>query len=153
MSLQDRPKSAKNRRLRTATHKVTDPRFATGRTATVREEESISDDFQNLDIDDELQSVVVPPPAAAEVEVRKTSPASVTSSASSSTYDSLMTFEGVQKASALRVLAKTLDRQRDVAATKITDDGVVDVSYRKTAVAAPRKLRPLEQMRQYSGPF
>ena len=76
------------------------------------------------------------------------------------TYDSLMTFECAQKASALRVLAKTLDRQRDVmqashnttATSPSNPSGESDSSSRKTVhVNHPRKLRPLG--REYSGPF
>lgn len=78
-------------------------------------------------------------------------------------YDSLVAFECMQKASALRVLAKTLDRQRDVSMASGSNAGTnesVDIAasellpgYRKTSNSSsvPRKLRPLG--REYSGPF
>lgn len=67
-------------------------------------------------------------------------------------YDSLVTFECIQKASALRVLAKTLDRQRDVSSINQNSSESSDVEqHHRSSTAQPRKLRPLA--REFSGPL
>ena len=155
-----RPKSANpNRRLRTATHKVNDPRVRPG--PSDREEEfnynlNESCPLTVWNTPDSLDDIEEPHQlnrSSASKQQRHTpSPTS-----SSSTYDSLMTFECIQKASALRVLAKTLDRQRDVlqqaggtgnGSSTAGESGTNDS--RKTT-PPPRKLRPLG--REYSGSF
>ena len=69
-------------------------------------------------------------------------------------YDSLVTFECIQKASALRVLAKTLDRQRDVSSNQNATESSSEVEHQtshRSSTAQPRKLRPLA--REFSGPL
>lgn len=70
-------------------------------------------------------------------------------------YDSLVTFECIQKASALRVLAKTLDRQRDVSSNQNAIESSSEVEHHqsshRSSTAQPRKLRPLA--REFSGPL
>lgn len=173
-----RPKSANpNRRLRTATHKVTDPRTRPEQPSLVSDQSyqqeestylaetcplSVWTGLEPLDID---EAVVLSPtePASGGIGRRNggAKPLQRQTPSPTSTYDSLMTFECAQKASALRVLAKTLDRQRDVmqasnngnsnpvSATAAT--GEPDSSSSRKTTTPPRKLRPLG--REYSGPF
>ena len=148
-----RPKSANpNRRLRTATHKVTDPRIRPEQqqpTADESTEQSpLSVWTEPLDIDDAVAEPVSRRSGAKPLQRQTPSP--------TSNYDSLMTFECIQKASALRVLAKTLDRQRDVMQSSSTGGNPAaseSSDSRKTTPppVGPRKLRPLG--REYSGPF
>ena len=156
MASRERPKSANpNRRLRTATHKVTDPRI-------VAQPETISDDLERLDIDREDYnqcpvSQISPSSSTDAVSEanRTTRRYSVATVRPAAAYDSLLTFECIQKASALRVLAKTLDRQRDVAATQTDPPAsgngeTAEMAYRKTT-PPPRKLRPIQ--RELSGSY
>ena len=154
-----RPKSANpNRRLRTATHKVTDPRIRPDQPVVLDSPQDSS--YLNescpltvwasepLDIDD-----ISAPSESGGVGRRSGSkPLQRQTPSPTSNYDSLMTFECVQKASALRVLAKTLDRQRDVMQASGTggNSSAGDSDSRKTT-PPPRKLRPLGG--EYSGPF
>ncbi len=95
--------------------------------------------------------------------------------APSTYYDSLLTFECIQKASALRVLAKTLDRQRNVAVTAApppsasaaaaasaslgvgvgvapaSAESAPQVLFRKMVPPPPRKLQPIQ--RRLSGSY
>jgi hypothetical protein len=160
-----RPKSANpNRRLRTATHKVTDPRVRPDPLPTADREEEFNYNLNEScplsvwNTPDSLEDIDEPPgqnrssASTASKQQRQTpSPTS-----SSSTYDSLMTFECIQKASALRVLAKTLDRQRDVlqqssGANGSNTPGESATNDSRKTTPPPRKLRPLG--REYSGPF
>lgn len=158
-----RPKSANpNRRLRTATHKVTDPRVRPEQPAAEREESS---EYHNLNeslsvwTNDSLLEEVDPGQQQQRPSAASGSKQQRTPSPTSSTYDSLMTFECIQKASALRVLAKTLDRQRDVLQQASSSSSGGNGSSTATGDSAdsrkttppPRKLRPLG--REYSGPF
>lgn len=158
-----RPKSANpNRRLRTATHKVTDPRVRPEQPSATPDVQPCSDEFSSYmtehcplsvwtnsdsslleDIDD-FQEPIGQRSSGVPKQRRTPSPIS------SSTYDSLMTFECIQKASALRVLAKTLDRQRDVL-QQASGGGHAESSDSRRTTPPPRKLRPLG--REYSGPF
>jgi hypothetical protein len=151
-----RPKSANpNRRLRTATHKVTDPRVRPGDpppSTSERDEEfshfNAAESVWNAD--NSLDDIIDEPSAARPSAVNKQRQTPSPTSAASTTYDSLMTFECIQKASALRVLAKTLDRQRDVLQQASGSTAGESADSRKTTTP-PRKLRPLG--REYSGPF
>ncbi|EFX82938.1 hypothetical protein DAPPUDRAFT_100812 [Daphnia pulex] len=158
-----RPKSANpNRRLRTATHKVTDPRVRPEQPAAERGEES--SEYHNLNeslsvwTNDSLLEEVDPGQQQQRPSAASGSKQQRTPSPTSSTYDSLMTFECIQKASALRVLAKTLDRQRDVLQQASSSSGgngsstaTGDSADSRKTTPPPRKLRPLG--REYSGPF
>ncbi|KZS16187.1 Uncharacterized protein APZ42_018117 [Daphnia magna] len=161
-----RPKSANpNRRLRTATHKVTDPRVRPEQPSANPDVQSSPDEFSNYvsescplsvwtnsdsslleNIDDFHEPIGPQQQRSSGVSKQRRTP----SPTSSPTFDSLMTFECIQKASALRVLAKTLDRQRDVLQQASVGSHGETTDSRKTT-PPPRKLRPLG--REYSGPF
>lgn len=163
-----RPKSANpNRRLRTATHKVTGPR--TRPDLSLYQQQSSS--FDSVE-DPCFLDPQVPCPSPLETEpnghhancTRRLSAGVLQQQQQqqtpSPTYDSMMTFECIQKASALRVLAKTLDRQRDVmqastgnpnapivldpASLTTGSSSPTELPYRKLSTP-PRKLRPLER--------
>jgi len=66
----------------------------------------------------------------------------ITKISSPTPYDSLVTFECIQKASALRVLAKTLDRQRDVSSSNqnATESSSSEVEHHRSSTAQPRNV-------------
>ena len=164
MSGQERPKSANpNRRLRTAKHHQLVMASVGGTLSRVdmnpeeiAEEEQVLEPAVRTDsrIDDsEDKSVRV----ASAAFSRRLAASQIPPPPPTQACDSMLTFECVQKASALRVLAKTWDRQRDVAATRISDASASASADRVGSVAnlkgapPPRKLRPLS--REFSGHY
>lgn len=149
-----RPKSANpNRRLRTATHKVTDPRTRPEQsdqtTVELSETCPLSVWGEPLEIDEAVLNPTEPGGVSRRSGIKPLQ--RQTPSPTTSTYDSLMTFECAQKASALRVLAKTLDRQRDVMQASSNSGSAGESDSSRKTTTPPRKLRPLG--REYSGPF
>lgn len=153
-----RPKSANpNRRLRTATHKVTDPRTRPEQPLVSDQVPELSETCplsvwgasEPLDIDEAVLNPTEPGGVSRRSGVKPLQ--RQTPSPTTSTYDSLMTFECAQKASALRVLAKTLDRQRDVMQASSNSGSAGESDSSRKTTTPPRKLRPLG--REYSGPF
>ena len=139
-SCQERPKSANpQRRLRTATQKGTLPR----RNSDSSQPQVMTELINRLEI--QLEE---PEPQQETDPVSALFPTGKTTQHPLASCDSMLTFECVQKASALRVLAKTWDRQRDVAA--VTSEGTPSEAslpspLRKSS-PPPRKLRPLNRI-------
>lgn len=151
-----RPKSANpNRRLRTATATIREQPAVVADQPQHQQDEFLTEQCplsvwatsDPLDIDDAVTAAepggVSRRSGAKPLQRQTPSP--------TSNYDSLMTFECIQKASALRVLAKTLDRQRDVMQASSTGSPGEGASDSRKSTPPPRKLRPLG--REYSGPF
>ena len=138
-SCQERPKSANpQRRLRTATHKVTLPR----RNSDSSQTQVPSQRINRMEIQPEE-----PEPQEETDPISTRLVNGRTALHPTASCDSMLMFECVQKASALRVLAKTWDRQRDVAAvtSEMTQsEASAAPAYRKSS-PPPRKLRPLNR--------
>ena len=133
-SCQERPKSANpQRRLRTPGHKVTQQR-------------------RNSDSSNRMETQPEEPePEEPEPEEETSAAISAPGGGRRATLlSNALTFECVQKASALRVLAKTWDRQRDVAAvaSEQTPSEASPAPPHRRSSPPPRKLRPLN--RDYS---
>ena len=125
-----RPKSA-NPNRRAASYRVTESRHRTSSTDQTYQSQHSIDECPARPTTPEKSTPAIPPPS----------------------------YEHLQKASALRVLQKTIQRERDVVHQSTTNsspsaepgDAIPEQQLFRKATPPPRKLRPLG--REYSGPF